>query len=70
MWKALRQDIDSVFGRDPAVRSRLEVMLCYPGFHALLFYRLSHWLWLHDFKLGGRFVSHIGRFRDGEEPTA
>ena len=67
MWKALRQDIDSVFGRDPAVRSRLEVVLCYPGFHALLFYRLSHWLWRHGFKLGGRFVSHLGRFFSGIE---
>lgn len=67
MWKALRQDIDSVFGRDPAVRSRLEVVLCYPGFHAMIFYRLSHWLWLRGFKLGGRFVSHIGRFLSGIE---
>jgi serine O-acetyltransferase len=67
MWTALKQEIDSVFGRDPAVRSRLEVVLCYPGFHAILFYRLSHWLWLKGFKLGGRFVSHLGRFFTGIE---
>ena len=67
MWKALKEEIDSVFGRDPAVRSRLEVVLCYPGFHAILFYRLSHWLWLRGFKLGGRFVSHLGRFFTGIE---
>lgn len=67
MLKALRQEIDSVFGRDPAVRSRLEVVLCYPGFHAILFYRVAHWLWLRGFKLGGRFVSHLGRFFTGIE---
>jgi serine O-acetyltransferase len=67
MLKALREEIDSVFGRDPAVRNRLEVVLCYPGFHAMLFYRLSHWLWGKGFKLLGRFVSHIGRMLTGIE---
>lgn len=67
MLKALREEIDSVFGRDPAVRSRIEVVLCYPGFHAILFYRLSHWLWCKGFKLLGRFVSHVGRVLTGIE---
>jgi serine O-acetyltransferase len=67
MLKALREEIDSVFGRDPAVRNRLEVVLCYPGFHAILFYRLSHWLWGKGFKLLGRFVSHVGRVLTGIE---
>jgi len=67
MFKALREEIDSVFGRDPAVRSRVEVMLCYPGFHAILFYRLSHWIWGKGFKLLGRFVSHVGRWLTGIE---
>ena len=67
MWKTLKEEIDSVFGRDPAVRSRLEVILCYPGFHAILFYRASHWLWRRDVKLLGRFISHIGRFLTGIE---
>ena len=67
MLKALREEIDSVFGRDPAVRNRIEVVLCYPGFHAIMFYRLSHWLWGKGFKLLGRFVSHIGRMVTGIE---
>lgn len=67
MLKALREEIDSVFGRDPAVRTRLEVVLCYPGFHAILFYRFSHWLWLKGLKLIGRFVSHVGRVLTGIE---
>ncbi len=67
MWKAIREEMDSVFGRDPAVRSRLEVALCYPGFHAILFYRLSNWLWRRDVKLAGRFTSHLGRFLTGIE---
>jgi serine O-acetyltransferase len=47
--------------RDPAARSGLEVVLCYPGFHALLIHRLSHWLWRHGWQVTGRFVSHVGR---------
>jgi serine O-acetyltransferase len=62
MFKSIGDEISSVFGRDPAVRSRLEVALCYPGFHAILFYRVAHWLWQRDIKLLGRFVSHLGRF--------
>ncbi|HEX9701935.1 MAG TPA: serine O-acetyltransferase [Rhodospirillales bacterium] len=61
IFKRLREDIDSFMARDPAARGWLEIVLCYPGFHALLFYRLSHWLWTHGFRLLGRFVSHIGR---------
>jgi serine O-acetyltransferase len=61
IFKRLREDIDSFMARDPAARGGLEIVLCYPGFHALLFYRLSHWLWTHGFRLLGRFVSHIGR---------
>lgn len=67
MFKRLKEDIDSVFGRDPAVRSRIEVFFCYPGFHALRFYRLGHWLWTHGFRLLGRFVSHVGRVLTGIE---
>ncbi len=67
MLKALREEIDSVFGRDPAVRNRVEVVLCYPGFHAIMFFRLSHWLWTKGFKLLGRFVSHVGRVLTGIE---
>lgn len=67
MFKNIGNDLRSPFGRDPAVRNLLEVALCYPGFHALLFYRFGHWLWCHGLKLPGRFVSHIGRFFSGIE---
>ena len=67
MFKRIRDEIGVVFERDPAVRSRLEVILCYPGFHALLFYHLSHWAWGRDFKLLGRFISYLGRILTGIE---
>jgi serine O-acetyltransferase len=65
MFKRIVNDIDSVFARDPAARSRLEVILCYPGVHAVIFYRFSNWLWRNGFKLPGRFVSSVGRFLTG-----
>ncbi len=61
MFNRILEDIDAVFARDPAARSRLEVIFCYPGFHAMLFYRLSHFLWRNGLKFLGRLVSHIGR---------
>ncbi len=67
MFKRIVNDIDSVFARDPAARSRLEVILCYPGVHALIFYRLSNWLWKHNWKVTGRFVSSLSRFLTGIE---
>ena len=67
MFKRIREDVGCVFGRDPAVRSRIEVFFCYPGFHALVFYHVSHWLWEHGFRLFGRFVSHVGRVATGIE---
>ena len=67
MFKRIRDEIDVVFERDPAVRSRAEVIFCYPGFHALLFYHVSHYAWTHDFKLLGRFVSYLGRILTGIE---
>jgi serine O-acetyltransferase len=66
-FKNLRDEIDATLSRDPAARSRLEVVLCYPGFQALLYYRLAHWLWQHRWHLAGRFVSHIGRVLTGIE---
>ncbi len=67
MFKRLREDIDVVFERDPAVRTRLEVILCYPSFHAIQFYRVAHWAWNSNLKLLGRFISHLGRFLTGIE---
>jgi serine O-acetyltransferase len=67
LFRNLRDEIDATLARDPAARSRLEVVLCYPGFHALLFHRLAHWLWQHGWLLAGRFVSHVGRILTGIE---
>lgn len=67
MFSHIKEDLRVVFDRDPAVRSVFEIILCYPGFHAMIFYRLSHWLWIHHFKLLGRFMSHVGRFLTGIE---
>ena len=67
MFESVREDIKVVFERDPAVRSVFEIIFCYPGFHAMLFYRLAHTLWMHKFFFLGRFVSHIGRFFTGIE---
>ena len=67
LLKNLRDEIDATLARDPAARSRLEVVLCYPGFQALLFHRFSRWLWQHGWLLAGRFVSHLGRVLTGIE---
>lgn len=67
MFGRLKTDIQAVFERDPAARSVMEVLLCYPGLHAIYFHRLSHWLWDKDLHLTARWVSHIGRFLTGIE---
>lgn len=67
MFKTLKNDIQAVFERDPAARTTLEVLLCYPGLHAVWGYRLAHWLWTHNLKLLGRLVSHIVRGLTGIE---
>src|SRR5579864_4765058 len=67
LFRNLHDEIDATLARDPAARSRLEVVLCYPGFQALLFYRLAHSLWQHGWYLCGRFVSHVGRVMTGIE---
>jgi serine O-acetyltransferase len=67
LFRNLRDEIDATLARDPAARSRLEVALCYPGFHALLFHHLAHWLWGHGWLLAGRFMSHLGRVLTGIE---
>jgi serine O-acetyltransferase len=65
--RTLREDIRAVFDRDPAARSTLEVLIAYPGLHAVWGYRFSHWLWTHRLKLFGRLLSHIMRFLTGIE---
>jgi serine O-acetyltransferase len=67
MFKILREDIQTVFAKDPAARSTLEVLLCYPGLHALWLHRLAHILWQHRLRLLSRFLSHLGRFFTGIE---
>lgn len=67
MFKKLGEDIAAIMARDPAAKSRLEVVLCYPGFHALLLYRLANAAWRRGWHLLGRFLSHIGRVLTGIE---
>jgi len=67
MFKTLRDDIRACMERDPAARSVLEVVLTYPSFHAMLFYRISHWLWERHFYLIGRLLSYYGRILTGIE---
>jgi serine O-acetyltransferase len=67
MFKPLIQEIDSMMARDPAARSRLEVVLCYPGFQAFAFHRLSRWLWRRKWPLAARLISQIARWLTGIE---
>jgi serine O-acetyltransferase len=67
MLDRIRDDIASVFDRDPAARSRWEIVTCYPGFHALTLHRVSHALWTMGFRWPARFLSHLGRFFTGIE---
>ena len=67
MFERVREDIQSVFHRDPAARNAFEVLTCYPGLHAIWFHRLSHWLWLHEFKWLARMSSNLARWLTGIE---
>lgn len=67
MFKTLREDIQTVFDKDPAARSVAEVLFCYPGLHALWLHRLAHFLWCHRLRFPARFLSHISRFLTGIE---
>jgi len=67
LFKTLKEDIQTVFAKDPAARSVLEVIFCYPGLHALWFHRLAHFLWWHKLQFLARLVSYISRFLTGIE---
>ena len=67
MFNTMREDIQSVFDRDPAARSVLEILVCYPGLHAVWGHRLSHWFWVHNLKLIARTVSQVMRWLTGIE---
>jgi len=67
LFDTLKEDIQTVFAKDPAARSVAEVLLCYPGLHALWFHRLAHFLWRRKLRLLARFLSHLNRFLTGIE---
>lgn len=66
-WEQIKEDIKAVFERDPAVRSKWEVVFAYPGFHAVLFHRAAHRLWVKGWTTLARIVSHLSRFLTGIE---
>jgi serine O-acetyltransferase len=66
-FKAIRADMDAILARDPAARSRLEVVLCYPGFHAVQLHRLAHGCWTRGLKLLARAIAVFSRFLTGIE---
>ena len=63
----IREDVQTVFDKDPAARTVWEVLCCYPGLHAVWLHRLSHFLWQHKMRFPARFLSHIGRWLTGIE---
>ena len=67
MFKQLREDIASIFARDPAARTTFEVLTCYPGLHAVYIHKLARWFWTHGLRWPGRFTSHVGRWVTGIE---
>lgn len=67
MFARLKSDIDCILERDPAARSRWEVITCYPGFHAVVFHRVAHTCWNGGFKWLGRWISHWSRWLTGIE---
>lgn len=67
IWQSIKDDINSVFDRDPAARNTLEIMLTYPGLHAIWWHRLAHWLWQKNARFLARLVSNVSRFLTGIE---
>lgn len=67
MISRMREDIQSIFHRDPAARSWIEVLTCYPGLHAIWMHRVAHGLWRRNWKLLARLVSHLSRWLTGIE---
>ncbi len=67
MFAAIRRDVRAVLERDPAARSTFEVVLCYPGVHALAFHRIAHAIWRRGWRIPARFLSHVARFLTGIE---
>ena len=65
LFARMHDDIHSIMERDPAARTRLEVLLCYPGLWAVWIHRVSHWLWRHKLRLPARILSQVARFFTG-----
>jgi serine O-acetyltransferase len=65
--RTIREEVASILERDPAAKSRLEVVLCYSGLHAICAYRFTHWLWNHQFRLLARWLSQVARLLTGIE---
>ncbi len=66
-FQSIREDIRSVFERDPAATSTIAVLLCYPGLHAVWAHRITHWLWRRNIRLLARWLSQVARFFTGTE---
>jgi serine O-acetyltransferase len=67
MFSRIREDVSSVFDRDPAARSTWEILTCYPGLHAVLFHRATHKLWGWGLRWLARWISHLARWLTGIE---
>jgi serine O-acetyltransferase len=66
-FKSVREDVAAVFENDPAARSYLEVLFCYPGLHAVWMHHATRWLWRHHFRFLARFGSQVARILTGIE---
>lgn len=67
MFHTIKEDIQTVFRKDPAARGVMEVLACYPGLHAIWMHRIAHYLWQREWWFMGRLISHISRFLTGIE---
>ena len=67
LFSLIREDVANVMESDPAAKSRVEILLCYAGLHAVWFYRVNHWLWNHGLGLAARWLSQVARFLTGIE---
>jgi serine O-acetyltransferase len=67
MFRTIREQLETIFREDPAAKSILEIVLCYPGFHAILLHRLAHRLWNLRVPILPRFISQLSRFLTGIE---
>ena len=66
-YRTIKEDIETIFKKDPAARGVMEVLTCYPGLHAVWMHRIAYYLWVHGWLFCARFLSHISRFLTGIE---